>query len=410
MTTGSRTSGLQRTVWGVNTGNCIESLDYLTKSWSGADQSPSPRRTDGPRISTRKSYQAWFGKYKGVQTWESPLPNRQRPPNNRGRYDDHAYSMNSTYINDRLWAVQTHVGYQEFTPGSKDGLDVASVNYNWTSNDDLNLIGKLREKVAGSDFNFGVFLGEGREACRMIGNSATRIYRAYRAARRGDFATATHALTGQRYSRDPSGRKVIANNWLELQYGWLPLLNDAEAGAQFLAHHFSVPLQKVVKVRRKKVGGIGPANGSWTYGRPVCFKSSQILARLKEKDIAALSGLTDPLSVAWELVPYSFVIDWFLPIGDYLQARGLASALTGTFVTSNFSYYDTGASGHKKALYPGQWRIEKSPLLFRRWSCQVSRSVSTSLSIPKPSVKGLGEAISWKRAANAVALLSQLKR
>jgi hypothetical protein len=32
-------------------------------------------------------------------------------------------------------------------------------------------------------------------------------------------------------------------------------------------------------------------------------------------------GLTNPALVAWELVPYSFVVDWFLPVGDWLQAQ-----------------------------------------------------------------------------------------
>ena len=41
-------------------------------------------------------------------------------------------------------------------------------------------------------------------------------------------------------------------------------------------------------------------------------------------------GLTDPLGIAWELTRLSFVADWFVPIGAWLQAR---SADTGwTFV------------------------------------------------------------------------------
>jgi hypothetical protein len=38
-------------------------------------------------------------------------------------------------------------------------------------------------------------------------------------------------------------------------------------------------------------------------------------------------GLANPLSIAWEVVPFSFVVDWGLPIGNVLEAltatRGL---------------------------------------------------------------------------------------
>lgn len=28
-------------------------------------------------------------------------------------------------------------------------------------------------------------------------------------------------------------------------------------------------------------------------------------------------GLTNPAQLAWELVPFSFVVDWFIPVGDF---------------------------------------------------------------------------------------------
>jgi hypothetical protein len=30
-------------------------------------------------------------------------------------------------------------------------------------------------------------------------------------------------------------------------------------------------------------------------------------------------GLLNPAAVAWELLPFSFVVDWFLPVGRYLE-------------------------------------------------------------------------------------------
>jgi hypothetical protein len=39
----------------------------------------------------------------------------------------------------------------------------------------------------------------------------------------------------------------------------------------------------------------------------------------KLKAFAAQTGFTNPINLAWEVLPYSFVVDWFLPIGPYLE-------------------------------------------------------------------------------------------
>jgi hypothetical protein len=33
----------------------------------------------------------------------------------------------------------------------------------------------------------------------------------------------------------------------------------------------------------------------------------------------AQTGFTNPINLAWEVVPYSFVVDWFIPIGPWLE-------------------------------------------------------------------------------------------
>jgi hypothetical protein len=40
----------------------------------------------------------------------------------------------------------------------------------------------------------------------------------------------------------------------------------------------------------------------------------------REQDMLWALGLDNPLGTAWELTPYSFVVDWLLPIGDWLGA------------------------------------------------------------------------------------------
>jgi hypothetical protein len=40
------------------------------------------------------------------------------------------------------------------------------------------------------------------------------------------------------------------------------------------------------------------------------------------------AGLLNPVEIAWELVPYSFIVDWFVPIGNCLSALSASAGLT----------------------------------------------------------------------------------
>jgi hypothetical protein len=42
---------------------------------------------------------------------------------------------------------------------------------------------------------------------------------------------------------------------------------------------------------------------------------------------AVALGVANPASIAWELVPYSFVVDWFVPVGNTLEAMTATAGL-----------------------------------------------------------------------------------
>lgn len=59
------------------------------------------------------------------------------------------------------------------------------------------------------------------------------------------------------------------------------------------------------------------------------------------------TGLINPLQTAWELVPFSFVIDWFVNVGDHISALGMFTGLevrngfTSRLETVDHQYYDS---------------------------------------------------------------------
>lgn len=283
-------------------------------------------------------------------------------------------------------------------------------NSEWLANDTLALQGKLREAIAGSDFDLGVFLGESHQTLKLISENATRIYKAFKKVKKGDVVGASKAL-GVLPPKGGSHSKNVGSRWLELQYGWVPLVKDVHSAAEFLAKQLEFPLVRTYRVRRRKPLKLTTvAAGSVFNANAHGETRGQIIARLSEVDVAQLSGLTDPASVAWELMPWSFVFDWFVPIGEYLSARSLASSLTGEFVVTT----TRRAESHLEALVMVNSPPVKESLIqkgiMNSFSLTVTRTVSTNLAVPFPNVKPLSKVASWQHCANSIALLTQVAK
>lgn len=365
---------------------------YYSKTWSGTDR-PHVKRT----YEVFKLYRRDTGRTYSYKR-RSDVPTRLKE-------EDHPYSCSIHHERTTGYRVSNSNSIQYADEASGLPLSGVDPSSEWNSNDTLAVIGKLRSQIAGSDFNAGVFLGEGHQALSMILNAATRIRKALYYVKRLNVILAAEAL-GVVWGNRRVHRTVSAN-WLELQYGWLPLLGDAKNAAEFLAKVLEFPMVQAYRARKTKpqVLGITP---TWPDMDRVIlgYTKYQILARLTEVSTPALAGLTDPWSVAWELLPFSFVADWFIPIGGYLQARGLASALTGTFVTTKTVYTNVSYALKDYATGGG---IQHFSTPNDRWerNIVVTRTVSTSLDVPLPSWKPLSQVASWKHCANAVALLVQ---
>lgn len=400
---------------------------YSYKSWSGGDSIPKGKKLYTKkfwledRVKTKYYFDRRRGKYYTISKtikvvrWNRTAVAKPRPTVLAPNY----YTCNIAEINDPLVAT-----YSNYRPNAT----LIMANNAWwnggvgftvgiDSRDEYRLLGKLRESLAGSEFNLGVFLAEASPALGMIFNAATRIDRALRKFQRFDYAGAARALIDGPVKKKStfSSKKSASNNWLELQYGWLPLLKDAEAGAQFLAHMSSVPLKRrvVSRIRKSVTGELMPDSTAFTRtGDEVHLL--QIVSYIEEVDTVKLSGLSDPLSIVWERIPYSFVVDWFLPIGNFLQSRALAQAVKGTFVrTYTKRLKSTGQTiraSYLQSLGPETALTVQNIGALGAASyrlVQMERTVLSGLSAPPPAVRKLGDAMSWRRTANAVALLAQ---
>lgn len=314
--------------------------------------------------------------------------------------DKVSYTVPSNFAQ---WSDMTQHGVQDWTAENLV-----------TANDRIKLINRFQEMMYGSDFNMGVVLGELGETLGLIGDTAGRLGGALGAARKGKFGLAADFLLyGTKRAKKeghvdlPKSKitpKMLADNWLELQYGWLPLLKDVEAGAQMLAHHLNVPMRQSYRTSTRKekvvtrVSQVGYLPTQTAVGYASKTHRLQYIARIQEHEesIPQLLGLTAPELVAWELLPYSFVADWFIPLGDWMAARALVRKLRGTFITSE--KWTANAYTPTSDYFAFQPRGNYSQVLF-------GRTVSTTLDVPMPRIKSLGQVAAWQHCANAIGLL-----
>ncbi|DAD50822.1 TPA_asm: maturation protein [ssRNA phage SRR5466725_13] len=289
------------------------------------------------------------------------------------------------------------------------------------ASDHYKLINKIAEAVKGSDFNLAVSLAELNESVLMIGNAATRIARYMHYMKKGLFGHAFEALVGDP-PKGPARRlrgqtvtsEVIAKRHLENVYGWKPLLNDAKTGAESLAEALNVPQQKTYRAavsKRLVTEDVKPRGASCGFpmvnyhGVATRQHRRGVIVRFREKpSLPKLLGLLDPEVVLWEKVSFSFVADWFIPIGDWLQARGFAQGLDATIIQSEKK---TGVQHQPTAepawVYPTQIADTFPPADCRK--VEFERKILTSFDVPSPTVVPLNKALSWIHATNAVALL-----
>lgn len=180
-------------------------------------------------------------------------------------------------------------------------------------------IGKLFNKIRGQG-NLAVDALEARQTGQMLKSTSTLrgIAMQFRTATRGwsKGRAASRALRG------------LTDRWLEYRYGWQPVINSIYATAEQLMRENS---QRVIPitVRAGRETNLSEARdfsdlATFSKGLAISARKSEryiMSCNFYLPDTTDLANFTslNPVSIAWELVPYSFVVDWVYSVGGYLQ-------------------------------------------------------------------------------------------
>ncbi|MCW4013963.1 MAG: hypothetical protein NWF07_13400 [Candidatus Bathyarchaeota archaeon] len=243
-----------------------------------------------------------------------------------------------------------------------------------------------------------------KESARMIGNRMFQIGHAALALKKGNWRRACTIL-GIKKKRPKQSE--FPGQWLEYSYGWAPLVGDCYTIANDM---LLVPTELVrSKVsERREVNTSTPWNGfahseGVAYMRGVATAVAVVTIDEPERYAMQQYGILNPFAVLWEAVPFSFVVDWFVPIGDYINQFNATAGLklfdynvTSTVVTSEIG-----------SVYGDSWVFvpsgQSSPYIFR--NVTKSRVVKPVPDFYFPKITNPMD-FHPNRIANALALLS----
>lgn len=256
-----------------------------------------------------------------------------------------------------------------------------------------NVLGKLSDTVRGN-LDLSVDLAEASKTRAMLANV-------------GKMET---------YIKDFQGKhKTIANRYLEFIFGWKPLISTLYGTATEINN--ALPsAQRLVKRSSQRVtqdyislGANRDTRVRYSHSHRIeygfVFKPpSAVLNQL-----ARFTSL-NPASIAWELMPYSFLIDYIVDFGGYLRNMETAMIHAGSVsygwkTITERKQSDGTIIGNGKSAYYGA-TVHTGSLTARSYTQAKIRSPISAWPFPaKPTFK---VRLGVTRLLNVAALLTQL--
>jgi hypothetical protein len=290
---------------------------------------------------------------------------------------------------------------------------------------------KFRSKVS-DRAELGVSFAEMNDAVSMVSRRAIQLAGFTRRILSRDFKGAAKALNLRNPPKKVVGnpRITLSQAWLEYWLGWAPAVGDIYSAIDVLQS--DVPNKRVTAVvysgpqstvitesQGSNPSAVYPNLSYWDLQERHDWQawlrySAEVRVTNPNLWLANSLGLVNPLTVALELVPFSFVAEWFWNLGQVVASATdwVGLELTNSFVTRGMK----GMSRYKdktkwKVLNYGYWppllqEVQRTDIVMLANHVYTRRIVGP---IPGPTFALRPMKLwSWERAATATSLLNVL--
>lgn len=348
---------------------------------------PNPEQTDvyfqqfqmtgQSKAYSDRSYVGHYREYISQNTtdWFKAKRKREKPDNPLHVYISEAKDGGLVWVlddksdpyNSRFHHRLLSESYNSYLNGQ--GGAQKTISHNLTNRNAA--LAKLSEKAGQNIANLAQDLVQFNQLTRMIEKTIHRLTNSFLALRRRDYVGAVIQLwtPGSRkpYRKMPSDKRSFAENLLEMQYGWKPLLQDIIGAAEAFSR-FMLANDQLLSVRTSKRLSTNTVDlltsGSATVGSRQTLSTTTVTFCVRYKvdnavkALFAQTGFTNPINLFWEVLPYSFLFDWFLPVGQMLE---YLSAWDGMQFHSGFETRFTKQSTIISVSYSGLLDPPHSP-------------------------------------------------
>lgn len=222
------------------------------------------------------------------------------------------------------------------------------------------------------------------EACTASARFFSRVPMSIRYLKKGKFAKAYTALAGT-----STVRQSLPTSYLQYQWAVRPLISEIQE------------LWEKLNPQKSPVFRISEASGSSDqysnvlktgfFNQDICSYYTQHanmsvkVVRYFRHDILDTQGFHfNPLGAIWDGIPWSFLVDWFIPVSDVL--KGMSYSIPGCVAGfNNYRYelrtevtgvspYEVWSHDHKRSI-----RLDWPETSFRQFDFRRIPSTSTSL-------------------------------
>lgn len=186
----------------------------------------------------------------------------------------------------------------------------------------------------------GLALMEAKASLAMAERRLVQFGQLFKGIITKNFRLVAKAIGNTKKSREVFRKtkgRPISETYIEWLFGWKPMIDDVQNVIEILGRDFSGSTITAKAMETSYQEYVVSSIREYRTFKGRHKISGKLVVTNPNALLASQMGLTNPASLVWEAIPFSFLVNWFIPIGKYLATwdHGLGYKFTDLIVTNH---------------------------------------------------------------------------